>query len=144
MFSQQFEEGWRQCVELQWIVVEGKKSRIFVTHSEKIALDIANLTQRTAIENQRSLCIVFVQIADCALSQGFTAEQNRRLLERCEQQIEIQRHISENRLVDLLHHRNAFHRQQSIEELKDILDQLDEKAMHQCSIFRRSRPTELE
>ena len=93
------------------------------TNSDEIAFDIADLTQGTAIEDQRCFRIVFTELRSVG-GRGTRAQLDGFLLQSMKKNVEVQCHVSENRLIHLLNHWNALHGQQTMKELKDILNQL--------------------
>lgn len=93
------------------------------SHSDQIAFDISNLTESTAIEDQCAFGIIIGRIGN-DVRQCHCSKLKSFLFQRLKKNVEIHRHISENRLINLLNNGNTFHRQETIEEVKNILNQL--------------------
>ena len=95
----------------------------FVSNPDEISFDVSNLAQGTTIEHQRRFGIVFGEIGT-RFGQRGRSQLKRFLLQRLQKNVEVQRHIGENSLINLLNDGNAFHGEQTIEELQHVVNQL--------------------
>lgn len=81
-----------------------------MTNSNEISFDIADLTQRTAIEDQGGFGIIFTQLG-CVGGRGSSVQLNGFLVQCMQKHIEVQCHVGENGLIHLLNDWNTFHGQ---------------------------------
>ena len=109
-----------------------------MTNSNEISFDIADLTQSTAIEDQGSFGIILTQLG-CVGGRRSSAQLNGFLVQRMEKHIEVQCHVGENGLIHLLNDWNTFHRQETMKELKNVLNQLNEEEIESAQEERVTR-----